>query len=44
MWKRKLTIRFPKSSGVGQTSWERWVVEKTNECKRMAMHATVVLR
>ena len=37
MWKRKLTIQFPKSSGVGQTSWERWVGEKTIECKRMAM-------
>ena len=40
MWKRKLTIQFPKSSGLGQTSWERWVGEKTNECKRMAMQRT----
>ena len=37
MWKRKLTIKFPKSSGVGQTSWERWVGEKTNECKQIVI-------
>ena len=38
----KLTIRFPKSSGVGQTSWERWVGEKQMNVSEWQCNATVL--
>ena len=37
----KLTIRFPKSSGVGQT-WERWVGEKQMNVSEWQCNATVL--